>query len=202
MFAFVVHCAGTPLNIEGHTEVSNATLHAIGGPAPPHTSAFIAMLIDRRLYSIFLSSISDCCNEKTTTSKNQRYAPAPPVWQLHLRLAVAFARNRASFTSLAAAAWQPHSNITLASRVLILLPFQISRDGGRWHTFLCHCSSCRAASFRGSVAVRPSFPALPAVRYSKLPSVAVSAQGIIVTGRSFHRRVTHVTAARATISVL
>ena len=89
------------------------------------------MLIDRRLYSIFLSSISDCCNEKTTTFKNQRYAPAPPVWQLHLRQLHAFARNRANFTSLTAAAWQPHSNITLASRVLILFPFQISRDGGR-----------------------------------------------------------------------
>jgi len=46
-------------------------------------------------------------------------------------LAAAFARNRADFTSLAAAAWQRHSNITLASRVLILFPFQISRDGGR-----------------------------------------------------------------------
>jgi len=29
-----------------------------------------------------------------------------------------------------------------------------------------------------------------------------TAQGIIETGRSFHRRVAHVTAARATISVL
>jgi len=163
------------------------------------------MLIDRRLYSIFLSSISDCCNEKTTTSKNQRYAPAPPVWQLHLRqLHQLGSRIRAesrqlhqlSSTSLAAA-FKYHLGQSCADTISFS---DLARR--RTTTLLCHCSSCRAASFRGSVAVRPSFPALPAVRYSKLPSVAVSAQGIIETGRSFHRRVAHVTAARATISVL
>jgi len=160
------------------------------------------MLIDRRLYSIFLSSISDCCNEKTTTSKNQRYAPAPPVWQLHLRQL--HRRIRAESRQLhqlgsrsLAAAFKYHLGQSCADTISFS---DLARR--RKTTLLCHCSSCRAASFRGSVAVRPSFPALPAVRYSKLPSVAVSAQGIIETGRSFHRRLAHVTAARATISVL
>ena len=158
---------------------------------PPHTSAFIAMVIERILYSIFLSSISDCCNEKTTTFKNQRYAPAPPVWQLHLRQL-----HQLGSRSLAAA-FKYHLGQSCADTISFS---DLARR--RTTTLLCHCSSCRAASFRGSVAVRPSFPALPAVRYSKLPSVAVSEQGSIETGRSFHRRLAHVTAARATISVL
>ena len=164
------------------------------------------MLIDRRLYSIFLSSISDCCNEKTTTSKNQRYASAPPVWQLHLRrqlhqlgcLIRAELRQLPQLGSRSlAAAFKYHLGQSCADTISFS---DLARR--RTTTLLCHCSSCRAASSRGSVAVRPSFPALPAVRYSKLPSVAVSEQGIIETGRSFHRRLAHVTAARATISVL
>ena len=161
------------------------------------------MLIDRRLYSIFLSSISDCCNEKTTTFKNQRYAPAPPVWQLHLlhqlgsRIRAESRRLHQLGSRSLAAAFKYHLGQSCADTISFS---DLARR--RTTTPLCHCSSSRAASFRGSVAVRPSFPALPAVRYSKLPSVAVSAQGIIETGRSFHRRVAHVTAARATISVL
>ena len=90
------------------------------------------MLIDRRLYSIFLSSISDCCNEKTTTFKNQRYAPAPPVWQLHLRqLHQLGSRIRAESRQLHQLSSSICANTTLASRGLILFSFQVSRDGGR-----------------------------------------------------------------------
>ena len=121
-------------------------------------------------------SLLDCCNKKTITFKFQRYAP-----------------ESARFTSLAAAfapassAWQPHSRgIAPASPAYLQhlrqyhleswadTIFYSGLAGRRTTTLLCRCSSCRAASFRGSVAISPSFPALPAFRYLKLPPVAVS----------------------------
>ena len=93
------------------------------------------MVIERILYSIFLSSISDCCNEKTTTFKNQRYAPAPPVWQLHLRQLHQLGSSiRAESRQLhqlgrcsLAAAFKYHLGQSCADTI----SFQISRDGGR-----------------------------------------------------------------------
>ena len=205
MFAFVVHCAGTPLNIEVNFWVfeCNAPFHRRPS-ATPYQRSYSDVNRQEIVFNISLSLL-DCCNKKTITFKFQRYAPDSPAWQLHLRqLHQLGSRIRAESRRLhqlgsrsLAAAFKYHLGQSCADTISFS---DLARR--RKTTLLCHCSSCRAASFRGSVAVRPSFPALPAVRYSKLPSVAVSAQGIIETGRSFHRRVAHVTAARATISVL
>ena len=169
MFAFVVHCAGTPLNIEVNFWVfeCNAPFHRRPSATPYQR---IYSYVDRQKI-VFLTL--------GLLQQENNHLQVPKV--------------RARFTSLAAAfapassAWQPHSRgIAPASPAYLQhlrqyhleswadTMFYSGLAGRRTTTLLCRCSSCRAASFRGSVAISPSFPALPAFRYLKLPPVAVS----------------------------
>jgi len=102
MFAFVVHCAGTPLNME-----VNFWVFECNAPFHRRPSAFSAMLIDRRLYSIFLSHSWTAATRKQSPSSSkgtsQIHQLCSCICASFISLAAAFSRNRASFTSLPAA---------------------------------------------------------------------------------------------------
>ena len=77
-------------------------------------------------------SLLDCCNKKTITFKFQRYAPDSPAWQLHLHQLYQLGRRiRAESRQLHQLSSSICANTTLASRGLILVSFQVSRDAGR-----------------------------------------------------------------------
>jgi len=132
MFAFVVHCAGTPLNIEVNFWVfeCNAPFHRRPS-ATPYQRSYSDVNRQEIVFNISLSLV-DCCNKKTITFKFQRYAPDSPAWQLHLRqLHQLGSRIRAESRQLHQLSSSICVNTPLASRDLILFSFQVSRDGGR-----------------------------------------------------------------------
>ena len=132
MFAFVLHCAGTPLNIKVNFWVfeCNAPFHRRPS-ATPYQRIYSDVNRQKIVFNISLSLL-DCCNKKTITFKFQRYAPDSPAWQLHLHQLYQLGRRiRAESRQLHQLSSSICANTTLASRGLILVSFQVSRDAGR-----------------------------------------------------------------------